>query len=41
MKMHKIGIIGVYGIGVNLDRAATSLPATQIKIQEINNSKLL
>jgi tRNA(Ile)-lysidine synthase len=35
------GIIGVYGIGVNLDRAATSLPATQIKIQEINNSKLL
>ena len=24
------GIIGVYGIGVNLDRAATSLPATQI-----------
>lgn len=35
------GIIGVYGIGVNLDRAATSLPATQIQFQEINNSKLL
>jgi len=27
------GIIGIYGIGVNLDRAATSLPATQIQFQ--------
>lgn len=32
------GIIGVYGIGVNLDRAATGLPATQIQFQEIKNS---
>ena len=29
------GIIGVYGIGVNLDRAATALPATQIHFQHI------
>ena len=35
------GIIGVYGIGVNLDRAATSLPAIRIHIQEINNSQKL
>ena len=35
------GIIGVYGIGVNLDRAATSLPATRIHLQEINNSQKL
>lgn len=35
------GIIGVYGIGVNLDRAATSLPATQIQFQEINHSNML
>ena len=28
------GIIGVYGIGVNLDRAATALPATQIRFQK-------
>lgn len=35
------GIIGVYGIGVNLDRAATSLPATRIYFQEINNSQEL
>ena len=35
------GIIGVYGIGVNLDRAATALPATRIHFQEINNSEKL
>lgn len=35
------GIIGVYGIGVNLDRAATELPATRIQLQKINNSNLL
>jgi len=35
------GIIGVYGIGVNLDRAATSLPATQIQFQVINSSDML
>ena len=35
------GIIGVYGIGVNLDRAATSFPATQIRFEEINNSDKL
>ena len=28
------GVIGVYGIGVNLDRAATTLPATRIEIEE-------
>ena len=28
------GIIGVYGIGVNLDRAAQTLPATRIEIEE-------
>ena len=33
------GIIGVYGIGANLDRAATTLPATQIhfEITSINS----
>ena len=37
------GIIGVYGIGVNLDRAATTLPATQIhfEITSINSSDVL
>lgn len=33
------GILGVYGIGVNLDRAAVSLPAVQIRFHRpINNS---
>ena len=32
------GIIGIYGIGVNLDRAATTLPATQIQIQQRKNT---
>ena len=32
------GILGVYGIGVNLDRAATSLPATHIQLEFINDS---
>ena len=27
------GVIGVYGVGVNLDRAATELPATRIEIE--------
>ena len=35
------GILGVYGIGVNLDRAATSLPATQIRFEFVNNSDTL
>ena len=35
------GIIGVYGIGVNLDRAATALPATQIRFQHIQSSDTL
>ena len=35
------GIIGVYGIGVNLDRVATALPATQIQFQHINSSDAL
>ena len=29
-----LGVVGVYGIGVNLDRAANSLPAVQIQIEE-------
>ncbi|MBR4290869.1 MAG: tRNA lysidine(34) synthetase TilS [Oscillospiraceae bacterium] len=33
------GILGVYGIGVNLDRVATALPATQIRFKEVSNSK--
>ena len=35
------GIIGVYGIGVHLDRAATSLPATRIQFHTVNHSKPL
>ena len=35
------GIIGVYGIGVNLERAATELPATRIQFQHIKNSDTL
>ena len=33
------GILGVYGIGVNLDRAAQALPATQIRLDLINDSE--
>ncbi len=32
------GIIGVYSIGVNLDRAAAALPAVQIRFEPINDS---
>ena len=32
------GVLGVYGIGVNLDRAAAALPATQIRLERINSS---
>ena len=32
------GILGVLGIGVNLDRAATSLPAVQIRFCQTGNS---
>ena len=35
------GVLGVYGIGVNLDRAATALPATQIRFEFVNNSDTL
>lgn len=35
------GILGVYGIGVNLDRAATALPATQLHFEFVNNSDIL
>ena len=35
------GILGVYGIGVNLDRAVTTLPATQIRFEFVNNSDTL
>jgi tRNA(Ile)-lysidine synthase len=31
------GIIGIYGIGVNLDRAATALPATQIRFETVHS----
>ena len=33
------GILGVYGIGVNLERVATELPATQIRFESINSSE--
>lgn len=33
-----VGILGVYGIGANADRIATTLPATQIRFQDMNNS---
>ena len=32
------GILGVYGIGVHLDRAATDLPARQIVLESISES---
>ena len=35
------GILGVYGIGVNLDRAAAALPAVQIRFQYIKTSDTL
>lgn len=35
------GILGVYGIGVNLDRAAKELPAVQIRFEHINSSEAL
>ena len=31
------GVLGVYGIGVNLDRAAEKLPAIRIQFEEIQN----
>ena len=31
------GIIGIYGIGVNLDRAAETLPATQIRFEIVHS----
>ena len=34
-----VGILGVYGIGVNLDRAAEALPAMQIRFDHINDSE--
>ena len=36
-----LGIIGIGGIGVNLDRAASMLPAVNIHIQTVNNSETL
>lgn len=35
------GILGVYSIGVNLDRAAQTLPATRIHFEHIQNSSTL
>ena len=35
------GILGVYGIGVNLDRVAKELPAVQIRFEHINSSEAL
>lgn len=36
-----LGILAIGGIGVNLDRAATELPATRIRIHSVNSSKTL
>ena len=33
------GVIGVYGIGVNLDRVPEQLPATRIHVEIINSSE--
>ena len=33
------GVLGVYGIGVNEDRKAKSLPAWQIRLEKINGSQ--
>lgn len=35
----KTGVLGVYGIGVNEDRKAKSLPAWQIRLEKINGSQ--
>lgn len=36
-----LGILGIPGIGVNLDRVATKLPALQIHFQSVNHSSML
>ena len=33
------GVLGVYGIGVNLDRVPQQLPATRIHVEIINSSE--
>ena len=33
------GVLGVYGIGVNLDRVPEQLPATRIHVEIINSSE--
>ena len=33
------GVLGVYGIGVNLDAAATELPAIRVRIEKIPEKK--
>ncbi len=35
------GVLGVYGIGVNLDRAAQALPALQIRLEATDNMEVL
>ena len=35
----EIGILGVYSIGVNLDRAADSLPAVTVRFEKIQGEK--
>lgn len=35
----KKGVLGVYGIGVNLDRAATKLPAVTIRVEKIERKR--
>ena len=30
----ELGVVGVFGIGVNMDRAARQLPAVRIQIEE-------
>ena len=34
-----MGILGVYSIGVNLDRAAASLPAVTVRFEKIQGEK--
>jgi hypothetical protein len=33
------GVLGVYGIGVNLDRVPADLPAVRIRVEIINTSE--
>ena len=39
MLCDEIGILGVYSIGVNLDRAADSLPAVTVRFEKNQGEK--